>query len=60
MLIVPLTVIVNVSVSLFPIEIMPTIYRYGYAMPFYNVQRVVRTVLFSTRNQGMFMFMFTF
>jgi hypothetical protein len=39
-------------VTYYPIEILPTIYRYGYAMPFYNVQRATRTVLFSTRNQG--------
>ena len=43
---------VNVSVVFYPVEIMPTIFRYGYATPFYNVSRATRTILFSTRNQG--------
>lgn len=42
----------NVSVSFFPIEILPAIFRYGYAMPFYNVSRTVRAILFNTRNQS--------
>jgi hypothetical protein len=42
----------NVSVVFFPIEVLPTIFRYGYAMPFYNVSRAVRTILFRTRDQG--------
>lgn len=42
----------NVTVCFFPIEILPPIYRYGYSMPFYNVSRTVRAILFSTRNQG--------
>jgi len=46
-----LWIISNVSVSYYPIEILPTIYRYGYAMPFYNVSRAVRTIIFRTRNQ---------
>lgn len=44
----------NVSVVFFPVEILPSIYRYGYAMPFYNVSRAVRTILFRTRNEGTF------
>ncbi|GJE94695.1 SNG1 family protein [Phanerochaete sordida] len=44
-------IITNVSVVFFPIEILPTIFRYGYAMPFYNVSRAVRTILFRTRDQ---------
>lgn len=43
----------NVSVVYYPVEILPTIFRYGYAMPFYNVSRAVRTILFRTRNDGM-------
>ncbi|EIN11825.1 hypothetical protein PUNSTDRAFT_99099 [Punctularia strigosozonata HHB-11173 SS5] len=46
-----LWIISNVSVALFPIEILPTIYRYGYATPFYNVSRAVRTIVFGTRNE---------
>ncbi|KDQ49517.1 hypothetical protein JAAARDRAFT_42844 [Jaapia argillacea MUCL 33604] len=43
--------IVNVSVCLFPIQILPTIFRYGFATPFYNVSRAVRSIVFGTRNQ---------
>ncbi|EPQ57389.1 hypothetical protein GLOTRDRAFT_58712 [Gloeophyllum trabeum ATCC 11539] len=46
-----LWLIANVSVSYYPIELLPTIFRYGYAAPFYNVSRAVRTIVFSTRNQ---------
>ncbi|KAF9257619.1 hypothetical protein L218DRAFT_1016242 [Marasmius fiardii PR-910] len=45
-----LWIITNVSVALLPIEILPKIYRYGYASPFYNVSQAVRTILFDTRN----------
>ncbi|KAI9442228.1 hypothetical protein H4582DRAFT_1927199 [Lactarius indigo] len=41
----------NVSVCNFPIPLLPGIYHYGYAMPFYNVQQTVRTLLFGTRDQ---------
>ena len=41
----------NVSVVFYPVEILPTIFRYGYATPFYNVSRATRTILFSTRDQ---------
>ena len=44
--------VVNVSVVFFPVEILPTIFRYGYATPFYNVGNATRTILFGTRNQG--------
>jgi hypothetical protein len=47
-------IISNVSVSYYPIEILPTIYRYGYGTPFYNVARATRTIIFRTRNQGVF------
>ncbi|KAH0827967.1 hypothetical protein J3R83DRAFT_3605 [Lanmaoa asiatica] len=46
-----LWIIVNVSVSFYPIEMLPIIFRYGYAMPFYNVSNTVRTVVFNTKNQ---------
>jgi len=46
-----LWIISNVSVSFFPIEMLPRVFRYGYAMPFYNVSRTVRAVIFGTRNQ---------
>ncbi|KAF8134559.1 hypothetical protein EV363DRAFT_1257791 [Boletus edulis] len=41
----------NVSVAYYPIEVLPIIFRYGYAMPFYNVSNTVRTVVFNTKNQ---------
>ena len=40
------------SVSFLPIEVLPAIFRYGYATPFYNVSRAVKTIVFDTRNQG--------
>jgi len=42
----------NISVCAFPIDILPSVYRYGYAFPFYNVSRGIRTVIFATRNRG--------
>ncbi|KAI5123660.1 hypothetical protein M0805_001690 [Coniferiporia weirii] len=46
-----LWIISNVSVASFPIELLPGVFKYGYATPFYNVSRTVRTILFNTRNQ---------
>lgn len=46
-----LWIIIDVSVSYYPIEILPAVYRYGYAAPFYNVSRAVKTIIFSTRDQ---------
>ncbi|KAF7981868.1 hypothetical protein HWV62_31427 [Athelia sp. TMB] len=46
-----LWIIANVSVSYYPIEALPGIFRYGYATPFYNVSRAVRTLLFNTKNE---------
>ncbi|KZT43644.1 hypothetical protein SISSUDRAFT_978122 [Sistotremastrum suecicum HHB10207 ss-3] len=43
-------IIVNVSVCFYPIEILPGVFKYGYASPFYNVSRTVRTIVFETRN----------
>jgi hypothetical protein len=43
-------IITNVSVAALPIEVLPHIYRYGYAMPFYNVSKGVRNILFGTHN----------
>jgi hypothetical protein len=46
-----LWIISNVSVCVFPSQLLPSIYRYGYAMPFYNVQQTVRAIVFGTRDQ---------
>ncbi|KAA1474307.1 hypothetical protein DENSPDRAFT_803883 [Dentipellis sp. KUC8613] len=43
--------IANVSVCFFPIPLLPGVFKYGYATPFYNVQRAVRTIVFGTKNQ---------
>ncbi|KAJ7291793.1 hypothetical protein C8J57DRAFT_1458501 [Mycena rebaudengoi] len=45
-----LWIVSNISVSIFPIQVLPHIYRYGYAFPFYNISRAVRTIVFSTKN----------
>ncbi|ORY30405.1 hypothetical protein BCR39DRAFT_564917 [Naematelia encephala] len=44
-------IIVNVSVATNPHELQPWIYRYGLAMPFFNVGRAVRTIIFDTKNE---------
>ncbi|KAJ3809871.1 hypothetical protein F5876DRAFT_89230 [Lentinula aff. lateritia] len=45
-----LLIISNVSVCFLPIDVLPSIYRYGYAFPFYNISCAVRTILFGTKN----------
>lgn len=42
----------NVAVTVFPIEVLPILYRYGYAVPFYNISKIARTVVFGTKNEG--------
>jgi hypothetical protein len=42
----------NVSVCVFPSQLLQGVYRYGYAMPFYNVQQTVRAIVFGTRDQS--------
>ncbi|KAF9523175.1 hypothetical protein CPB83DRAFT_775875 [Crepidotus variabilis] len=44
-------IIGNVSVVAFPLELMPVVYRYGYAAPFYNLTKAMRTILFDTKNE---------
>lgn len=46
-----LWVLSNVSVSSYPIPMLPTIYQYGYVFPFYHVNRTVRAVIFGTKNE---------
>ncbi|KAF8802870.1 hypothetical protein BYT27DRAFT_7145655 [Phlegmacium glaucopus] len=43
-------IIINISVCVFPIEVMPNFYRYGYAVPFYSISRAMRTIIFGTKN----------
>jgi hypothetical protein len=42
--------IANVSVCIFPIDILPGIFHYGYAAPFYNLSHSIRSIAFSTRD----------
>ena len=44
--------VANVSVCVYPIPLLASVYQYGYAMPFYNVQQTIRTIVFGTRNQS--------
>ncbi|KAG1890397.1 hypothetical protein F4604DRAFT_1568022 [Suillus subluteus] len=46
-----LWIISNVSVAFYPIEVLPAVFRYGFAMPFYNVSSTVRTIIFDTKNE---------
>ncbi|KDR66504.1 hypothetical protein GALMADRAFT_1156271 [Galerina marginata CBS 339.88] len=45
-----LWIVVNISVVLFPLEVLPKVFHYGYAAPFYNVAEAVRTIVFGTKN----------
>ncbi|KAJ7154103.1 hypothetical protein C8R46DRAFT_1006043 [Mycena filopes] len=45
-----LWIISNVSVSVFPLQTLPHVYRYGSAFPFYNISRAVRAIVFGTKN----------
>ncbi|KAJ7613506.1 hypothetical protein FB45DRAFT_981788 [Roridomyces roridus] len=44
-------IITNVSVCVWPIEVMPHVFKYGYAWPFYNIQRALRCIVFRTKNE---------
>ncbi|KAL0572094.1 hypothetical protein V5O48_009872 [Marasmius crinis-equi] len=46
-----LWVISNVAVCFMPLDVLPRVYHYGYAFPFYNVSKAIRTILFSTKNE---------
>jgi hypothetical protein len=41
---------VNVTVASMPIEVLPILFRYGYATPFYNISHGIRSILFGTKN----------
>lgn len=40
----------NVAVCNFPIPVLPSVFRYGYVFPAYNISRAVRTIVFRTKN----------
>jgi hypothetical protein len=37
---------------MYPIEVLPSIFRYGYGMPFYNISHASRCIVFGTKNTG--------
>jgi hypothetical protein len=39
------------SVASYPHELQPWIFKYGVSMPFYNVSKVIRTIIFNTKNE---------
>ncbi|KAJ6534000.1 hypothetical protein DFH09DRAFT_1180836 [Mycena vulgaris] len=43
-------IISNMSVAGYPLEVLPHIYRFGYAYPFYNMSRGARTIVFGTKD----------
>ncbi|KAH7064270.1 hypothetical protein BKA63DRAFT_608550 [Paraphoma chrysanthemicola] len=43
--------ILNASGAFASFEIMPSFYKYGYAMPFYHCAQGVRTIVFGTKNR---------
>lgn len=43
----------NAHIVADPIAVLPGIFRYGYAAPFYNVGQAVRTILFGTKSHRM-------
>ncbi|KAJ7362573.1 hypothetical protein DFH08DRAFT_799598 [Mycena albidolilacea] len=40
----------NVAVRNFSIPVLPSMFRYGYVFPAYNISRAVRTLVFRTKN----------
>ncbi|KAJ7252396.1 hypothetical protein B0H12DRAFT_1017999 [Mycena haematopus] len=44
-------IISNMSVAGYPLQVLPHIYRFGYAYPFYNISRGVRTIVFDTKDE---------
>ncbi|KAH9825005.1 hypothetical protein DFH28DRAFT_942522 [Melampsora americana] len=46
-----LWLITNISISSSPIDMLPGVFRYGYAFPFYNLSKTFRTIIFNTKNE---------
>ncbi|KAF8184678.1 hypothetical protein BJ912DRAFT_853007 [Pholiota molesta] len=44
-------IIVNASVNVYPLEVLPRIFHYGFGAPFYNYSKAVRTIVFGTKNR---------
>lgn len=45
-----LWIIANVSVAFYPIDLLPGVYHYGYAMPFWHIKEAVLAILLGTKN----------
>nr|GAT60486.1 predicted protein [Mycena chlorophos] len=45
-----LWIISNVSITFFPIEVLPALYGYGWVWPMFNVSQAVRAIVFGTKN----------
>lgn len=43
-------VVLNASTGMYPLELSPAVFRIGRALPVYNAQMAIRTVLFGTKN----------
>ncbi|KAJ6593148.1 hypothetical protein B0H19DRAFT_1089196 [Mycena capillaripes] len=47
-------IVSNMSVAGYPLEVLSHVYKFGYAYPFFNMSRAVRTIVFGTKdNLGM-------
>ncbi|KAG9120716.1 hypothetical protein FRC07_003669 [Ceratobasidium sp. 392] len=44
-------IIINVSVTAMPFDLMPAFYQYGRAFPVFNSSQAVRTILFNTKDR---------
>ncbi|KAF9483273.1 hypothetical protein BDN70DRAFT_873964 [Pholiota conissans] len=44
-------IIVNASINLYPLEVLPKFFHYGYGAPFYNYSKIIRTIVFGTKNE---------
>ncbi|TFL04210.1 hypothetical protein BDV98DRAFT_563751 [Pterulicium gracile] len=46
-----LWIITNVATCFVPLELLPGIFKFGYAWPFFNISEATRTIVFGTKNQ---------
>jgi hypothetical protein len=46
-----LWIITNVSTCFLPIEMLPGIFKYGYAWPFFNISQAARSIIFGVKNE---------
>ncbi|TFL06621.1 hypothetical protein BDV98DRAFT_600637 [Pterulicium gracile] len=46
-----LWIIANVSVAALPVELLPGVFKYAYATPFFNLNEGSRAIIFGTKNE---------